>query len=359
MQLNVDLGPLNTLALPGRAAFYTEITRSEALSDKALADLPRFILGGGSNWVLTGDFDGLVMHMKIPGKRFIREDEQAFYVQAGAGEKWHDFVQWTLSQGYPGLENLSMIPGTVGAAPIQNIGAYGLEVGERIDSISAWDFHDRRFLTLTHTDCEFAYRTSCFKKRGWHEEARMVVCSVVFRLPKRWVPILDHREIREIFWGREPRPEQLAEAVMAIRRSKLPDPAVLPNAGSFFQNPLVSCETGRLLQQRFTTLPLYPQVDGKVKLPAGWLIEQVGWKGKSIGRVGMFEKQALVLVNHGAASGEDVLKVMQQIQEDVFQLFQVRLEPEPVIFPARGSSHNRGVGQTDSSLGNPHPERSG
>ena len=184
---NVDLTPFNTLALPGKASRYQKIATLGQLTATSLVQEKRFILGGGSNLVLTGDFDGLVLHMAIPGKRLLKEDSAAFYIEAGAGENWHDFVQWTVQQGWPGLENLSLIPGTVGAAPIQNIGAYGLELAERFHSLTAWDFEKQAFLTVDRAGCRFAYRDSLFKQEGWHLNGRLAISSVIFRLPKIWV----------------------------------------------------------------------------------------------------------------------------------------------------------------------------
>jgi UDP-N-acetylmuramate dehydrogenase len=330
----VDLTPFNTLALPGKAARYLRVTDTAQLTDSALKNMPRFILGGGSNLVLTGDFAGLVLHMAIPGKRLLREDAEAFYIEAGAGENWHDFVQWTLAQGWPGLENLSLIPGTVGAAPIQNIGAYGLEVGECFHSLSAWDFEKQAFVSFDRDSCRFAYRDSLFKQQGWHLSGRMAIVSVVFRLPKAWQPNIRYADVAQELANRQigtPTPQDVANAISAVRQRKLPDPAQIPNTGSFFHNPVVSAtEAGRLAAD-FPNLPRYPQPDGRVKLAAGWLIEQAGWKGKNLGPVGMYEKQALVLVNRGGASGTDVKRCMAAVQADVRARFVVDLTPEPIF----------------------------
>ena len=195
LQTQVDLSPFNTLALPGRAALYRRITAPAQLAAPELGAGRRFILGGGSNLVLTGDFDGLVLHMAIPGKRLRGEDDEAFYLEAGAGENWHDFVQWTLAQGWPGLENLSLIPGTVGAAPIQNIGAYGLEAGERLHALTAFDLQSGRPVRFDQAACRFGYRDSVFKQEGWHLEGRFVITDVTFRLPKRWQPLTGYADI--------------------------------------------------------------------------------------------------------------------------------------------------------------------
>ncbi len=331
---NIDLTPFNTLALPGRAARYERITSPAQLAAIAPTETKRFILGGGSNLVLTGDVDALVLHMAIPGKRLLREDAEAWYVEAGAGENWHDFVQWTLAQGWPGLENLSLIPGTVGAAPIQNIGAYGLEVCECFHSLQAWDFVHGDFVSFDRAACRFGYRDSLFKQQGWHLDGRLAITAVVFRLPKAWAANTRYADIAQELAANDiqsPTAHDVAAAIVAIRRRKLPDPAQVPNAGSFFHNPVVSAELAAALAAQHPTLPRYPQPDGRVKLAAGWLIEQAGWKGKALGPVGMYEKQALVLVNRGAADGADVQRTMAAVQADVRARFGVALSPEPIF----------------------------
>ena len=333
-QKHVDLTPFNTLALPAKAAAYQKITAPEQLTTPELANEKRFILGGGSNLVLTGDFDGLVLHMAIPGKHLLNEDAEAWYIEAGAGESWPDFVQWTLQQGWPGLENLSLIPGTVGAAPIQNIGAYGLEVGECFQSLTAWDFEKQAFLTVDRSICRFGYRDSLFKQQGWHLSGRLAIMSVVFRLPKAWAPNTRYAELTQELAARDiatPTPQEVADAIIAVRQRKLPDPAAIPNAGSFFHNPLVTLAQADALAADYPALPRYPQPDGRVKLAAGWLIEQAGWKGKNLGPVGMYEKQALVLVNRGGATGDDVRRTMAAVQADVKARFAVDLTPEPIF----------------------------
>jgi len=333
VQTAIDLTPFNTLALPGKAARYLRITDPGELVAVA-PDERRFVLGGGSNLVLTGDFDGLLLHMAIAGKRVLREDDEAVYIEAGAGENWHEFVQWTLARGFPGLENLSLIPGTVGAAPVQNIGAYGLEVGERLHSVTAWDFARQALFTLDRTACRFGYRDSLFKQEGWHVDGHVAIVSVVFRLPRNYRPNTGYADLRVELAERgiaEPGARDVADAVIAVRRRKLPDPAVTPNAGSFFHNPVVERSQADALLAAYPKLPHYPQADGRVKLAAGWLIEQAGWKGKDLGPVGMYEKQALVLVNRGGATGADVRKTMAAVQTAVREKFAVDLSPEPVF----------------------------
>jgi UDP-N-acetylmuramate dehydrogenase len=335
VQRGTELATRTTLALPGQAAFYAEISCVDQLLLLAgESKQRRFVLGGGSNLVLGGDFDGLLLHMAIGGRQLIGEDEGAWYVRAGAGENWHQLVDWTLHQGWPGLENLSLIPGTVGAAPIQNIGAYGLEVADRFLSLEACDMLTGKILRLDRQACHFAYRDSIFKQQGWHLDARRVITRVTFRLPKAWQALVGYADLAaELERERllHPTARQIAAAVIRIRRRKLPDPAVLPNAGSFFHNPLVDAVVARRLSEAYPGLPCYRQPDGRIKLAAGWLIEQSGWKGRDLGRVGMYEQQALVLVNRGGAQGAEVIVLAKAVQAAVRERFGVELTPEPIF----------------------------
>lgn len=338
VEREANLAKRNTLALPAHAAFYARITAAEqllALAEfYAPGDCHFFVLGGGSNLVLTGDVDGLVLHMAMPGRSMVGEDDEAWYVRAGAGENWHDFVQWTLAQGWPGLENLSLIPGTVGAAPIQNIGAYGLEAGDRFHALTAFDMQRGESVRFDRAGCRFGYRDSVFKQEGWHLDGRFVITDVTFRLPKTWQPVSGYADVTAelaVQGFAAPTALQIADAIVAIRQRKLPDPAQIPNTGSFFHNPVVDASTAASLLAMYPKLPHYPQADGCVKLAAGWLIDQAGWKGKDLGLVGMYEKQALVLVNRGGATGADVMALMQAVQRDVQEKFGVPLTPEPVF----------------------------
>jgi len=333
-----NLAGRNTLALPGHAALYARITATAQLLELAEASASQnihlFVLGGGSNLVLTGDFDGLVMQMAIPGRELVGEDDDAWYVRGGAGENWHEFVQWTLAQGWPGLENLSLIPGTVGAAPIQNIGAYGLEAADRFHALTAIDMHGGKSVRFDRSACCFGYRDSVFKQNGWHLDGRFVITDVTFRLPKRWQPLIGYADVtRELASHAiaEPSAQQVAEAIIAVRQRKLPDPSRIPNTGSFFHNPVVDSAVAAHLLSKHPAMPHYPQPDGRIKLAAGWLIEQAGWKGRDIGLAGMYEKQALVLVNRGGATGTDIVTLMHAVQRDVHDLFGVDLTPEPVF----------------------------
>lgn len=335
IEYDVQLQAFNTFGLAARARRYLRVTDPAQLAqlaaDASLAGLPRFVLGGGSNVLLTRDVDALVLHMAIEGRAIVGEEGDAVLVRAGAGENWHRFVAFTLEQGLGGLENLSLIPGTVGAAPIQNIGAYGLEIKDVFHSLTVFDPRDASRRTLRGPDCRFGYRDSLFKHA---DGAGLVVLDVTFALPRAWRPNLRYAELaRELEAGGllDPTPRQVADAVIAIRRRKLPDPLEIGNAGSFFKNPVVPQAQCAELLARHPNLVHHSQPDGSEKLAAGWLIDQCGWKGKSIGAAGVYPKQALVLVNQGGATGAEVLALARAIQDDVQARFGVALEPEPVF----------------------------
>ena len=326
-----DLRSSNTLGLPARAAVLRIRDEAHALALSALADAGRdvFVLGGGSNVVMRERPRHLVARVELRGVRLLREDDEAWEVEAAAGESWHAFVDECLRRGWPGLENLALIPGTVGAAPVQNIGAYGLELDQRLAGVTAWDIPAGRRVDLAPGDCGFAYRDSLFKRMG---AGRWLILAVRFRLPKTWRPVLDYPDLRlHPALAGAATPRAVFDAVCAVRRRKLPDPAVLGNAGSFFKNPVVPAAVAEDLRARFPGLPTYAQADGGLKLAAGWLIEQAGWKGRRLGPVGMHERQALVLVNHGGATADDVLRLSEAVREDVLARFGVALEREPVL----------------------------
>ena len=297
---------------------------SKAQSEKE----PWQVFGGGSNLVLAKDLSGYTALMQIKGKSLLKETSTHFYIEAMAGESWHEFVEWSLNNGYPGLENLALIPGTVGAAPIQNIGAYGLELEEVFESLEAFDRLTQEFVTLNKSDCQFSYRHSVFKD----EPNRYVVVSVCFALPKQWQAKLSYAELAKAFDHQNSlKPIDIFHRVCEIRRGKLPDPQVIGNAGSFFHNPVVTNELYQQLKQQFPQLVAYPSGQ-QWKLAAGWLIDQCGFKGYKVGRVGVYEKQALVLVNHGGGTGEELLQLAEQIKKKVKEIFKVSLTVEPVIF---------------------------
>ena len=335
IQPQYSLRALNTFGIDAKAAHFLKVTDVAQLHalyrEPSLRAMPRLILGGGSNLLLTKDFSGLVLHIATQGIAITGEDEQQVFVTAQAGENWHAFVQWTLAQGLPGLENLSLIPGSVGASPIQNIGAYGSELAEFFHSLTAFDMTSGELLNLSKADCAFAYRDSIFKHAL---RDRAIILEVRFALPKSWRPNLRYAELAAELASRgiaNPSAQEIADAVIAIRTRKLPDPAKVGNAGSFFKNPVVSAEQRNSLLTQYPALVSYLQADGRYKLAAGWLIDQCGWKGRSIGAAGVHENQALVLVNRGGATGADVLRLSNKIREEVQAKYGVMLESEPVI----------------------------
>jgi len=331
---DIALQHFNTFRIAARARQYLRVEDPAQLAalaaDRSLAALPRLVLGGGSNLLITRDeVELLVLHMALAGREIVGETAEAILVRAQAGENWHAFVQWTLEQGLGGLENMSLIPGTVGASPIQNIGAYGAEVKDLFHALTAFDFASGETRTMDAQACRFGYRDSVFK----HEQGRqLVVLDVTFALPRAWRPNLRYAELAQALQDiAAPTPRQVSDAVVAIRRRKLPDPAEIGNAGSFFKNPVVARAQCERLLAAWPNLVHHPQPDGTEKLAAGWLIDQCGWKGRSLGRAGVYPKQALVLVNNGGASGPEVLALARAIQADVQQRFGVLLEPEPVM----------------------------
>ncbi len=347
VEKNVALQRYNTFGIAARAQ---RLARVRSVDDlQALIRHPdwaaeeAFVLGGGSNIVLTGDVRKLVLKVEIPGRRLLEATDRGWLVEAGAGENWHDFVTWTLDQGWPGLENLALIPGTVGAAPVQNIGAYGVELQDRFDSLDAVDLETGRLFSLNAAQCGFGYRDSVFKHaragdRGLGLAGRALIVRVRFWLPKPWRPVLGYLDLERKMTETgitQPDARQIYDWVCDIRRAKLPDPAVIGNAGSFFKNPTVTPEQCADIIGRDPRVVHYPMPDGSVKLAAGWLIDACGWKGKTVGHAGVYEKQALVLVNRGDAehpcTGGEVMTLARAIQTSVYERFGIRLEPEPVV----------------------------
>ena len=335
IESGVSLKPYNTFSLPAVARTLVRVTSDadvrRVVDHPELGVAPKFVLGGGSNIILTRDMPQIVLKVEVRGVRLVEERTDAWIVEAGAGEPWHELVAHTLAQGWPGLENLALIPGTVGAAPVQNIGAYGVELKDRFESLDAVDLVTGRTSTLWPEICAFGYRDSVFK----HSLAgRCVITRVRFRLPKPWQPVLGYLELERkmIDTGiSAPSAQQVFDWVCAIRRAKLPDPALIGNAGSFFKNPVVTPEQCRDIIGRDPEVVHYPMPDGSVKLAAGWMIDACGWKGKSVGQAGVYEKQALVLVNRGHAIGSEVMTLARAIQESVYGRFGIRLETEPVV----------------------------
>ena len=335
IESGVSLKPYNSFGLPAVAQSLVRV-KSDAdvrrvVDHPELGRAPKFILGGGSNIILTRDMPAVVLKVEVTGRRLVEERADAWIVEAGAGESWHELVAWTLAQGWPGLENLALIPGTVGAAPVQNIGAYGLELKDRFESLDAVDLVTGRSVTLGPEICAFGYRDSVFK----HSLAgRTLITRVRLRLPRPWQPVLGYldleRRMRETGVS-NPSAQQVFDWICAIRRAKLPDPAVIGNAGSFFKNPVVTPEQCRDIIGRDPEIVHYPMPDGSVKLAAGWMIDACGWKGKSVGQAAVYDKQALVLVNRGGAIGSEVMTLARAIQESVYGRFGIRLEPEPMV----------------------------
>ena len=333
--LDFPLQACNTFGIAARAARYVRVTSVDvlraALADPALSAMLRLLLGGGSNIVLTGDFKGLVLHMAIMGKQVEPAVDGVAVVRAGAGEAWHGLVEFTVATGLGGLENLALIPGTVGASPIQNIGAYGVEIKDVFHSVTVFDSATGVLRTMNAAECRFGYRDSIFKQA---EGAGLIVVEVSFALPLAWRPQLGYTELANAVRDAglvAPTPRPVADLVIAIRRRKLPDPAVIGNAGSFFKNPVVSAQRCAQLRAAHPALVHHAQADGSEKLAAGWLIDQCGWKGKSKGAAGVYAKQALVLVNHGGATGAEVVALARAIAADVWQRYGVQLETEPVF----------------------------
>ena len=335
IQTQVQLKPFNTLSLDAIASHYCKIQSNDdliqALDFAKQQQLNVLILSGGSNRLLPEQIHALVLHMDIQGIELLDADDQVQRLRVGAGQSWHDFVLWTTQQGFYGLQNLALIPGLVGASPVQNIGAYGVEVGEFIESVEVYDRENHSFSSIKAADCDFAYRHSIFKD----QPGRYIITHVIFRLLKQPELKLNYGDLKTAV-GEEQTPENLERQVIQIRQSKLPDPKEYPNVGSFFKNPVVDLQFFDQIAQQFPNLPHYPQPNNQVKMAAGWLIDQSGWKGKQLGSVGMFHKQALVLVNYANASLKDVRATYQAVQADVQEKFGVLLEPEPVLFAENG-----------------------
>ena len=328
----VSLKPFNSFGIDVRAQLFAEAHSDhdvrDALAYATAHALPLLVIGGGSNLLLTQDIQALVLRMATQGIRVLQDDGQHVVIEAEAGEAWHPFVLWTLEQGFCGLENLSLIPGTVGAAPMQNIGAYGVEIKDVFAGLTALDRHTGELRDFSLQECNFAYRDSLFK----HEIGRWLILRVRFALSRVSHLKLDYGPVQQRLAGQgitEATPSDVSRAICSIRREKLPDPAELGNAGSFFKNPLVSQVLAAELKALYPDLVAYPQADGQMKLAAGWLIDKAGWKGFREGDAGVHKLQALVLVNYGDATGQDIANLALRIQRDIAERFKVDLEMEP------------------------------
>lgn len=331
----VDLRELNSFGVGARARRLVRI--EDARQVRAVVDhpelgrLPKLVLGAGSNVLLTRDPPGLVLKVDIPGMRVLHDDAQSTLIEAGAGVGWHELVCWTLEQGFGGLENLALIPGTVGAAPVQNIGAYGMELSDRFESLDLVDLTTGRAATLERGACRFGYRDSLFKQAL---AGKSVITRVRLRLPKPWRAQLGYAELQrhlERAGVVNASARQVFEAVCAIRRAKLPDPRQLGNAGSFFKNPVVNRTIRNEILDEFPEIVSYPLDDGSYKLAAAWMIDACGCKGRSVGAAAVDARHALVLVNRGGASGADVLRLAESVRASVHQRFGIELEYEPVV----------------------------
>jgi len=330
---NAPLDRRNTFRVPAQAAWLAEIHAAAAIPEilalPQVKNLPLLVLGEGSNVLFTHDFDGVVILVNARGIERLRDDGDSMLIRAAAGENWNGLVRWTLAQGLCGLENLSLIPGRVGAAPIQNIGAYGVELSETLETVEAYDREQGKSVRFSRAQCGFSYRQSVFKQ----QPDRWIITAVELRLQRSAPLKLDYAGVREelaVMGIAQPSAVDVANAVCRLRLRKLPDPTVIGNAGSFFKNPMVSENQAAQLQKQHPGLPAFNAADGR-KLSAAWLMESCGWKGFREGDAGVSDKHALVLVNHAHATGAQIWSLAQRIQDSVQQKFGIRLEPEPRI----------------------------
>ena len=331
---NASLKPYNSFSVEARAAQLIELESlddiDELIANHRFDSQRDLVLGGGSNILFASDIEGRVILNRVRGKRIVEDLGSDVIVEASAGENWHHLVLWTLDQGLSGIENLSLIPGLAGAAPLQNIGAYGVELADVLESVQAVDLLSRERRAFDNAQCRFAYRDSRFKSA---DAGRFLITGIRLRLQRGFTPRLAYSGIVEELASMgiaTPNPRQVSDAVIRIRQRKLPDPAVTGNAGSFFKNPVVSRSTAERLSGDFPGLPVYPSGED-VKLAAAWMIENCGWKGRSMGRAAVSEKHALVLINKGAASGAEILALADAIRESVLDRFEIELQPEPLI----------------------------
>jgi len=331
IQHDISLKPYNTFAIDAKAKHFVSVTSVEELKEIYTSqDFPKkFILGGGSNMLLTKDIDALVIHLNLLGKQILSKTNTEVLVKIEAGENWHEFVLWTLDNDFGGIENLSLIPGNVGTSPIQNIGAYGVELKDTFHSCDALNLETLVIETFSKNDCEFGYRNSIFKQ---HAKGKYIIVSVVFKLTTAHHKLhINYGAITselERMMVSQPNIQDVSEAVIAIRESKLPNPKEIGNSGSFFKNPVITKDAFIQLQKSFPDAPHYIVSESEIKVPAGWLIEHAGFKGKTFGSYGVHKKQALVLVNYGGAKGSDILKLSKLIQDTVNRIFNIEIEAE-------------------------------
>ena len=333
IQEQFSLKSLNTFGIDVTAKYYISVRTKEDFQDLDLSVFDKYlVLGGGSNMLFTSDYEGLIIHNEIKGRQLVEEDDQQVLVVFGAGENWHDTVLWTVEKGWGGLENLSLIPGSVGAAPVQNIGAYGVALKDVCSFVEAIDMDTKEVRRFSNEDCQFDYRDSIFKKV---RDKKYFITQVGIRLQKDPKPQISYGGLKALLdeWGAfDPTTKQVSDAVIQIRQSKLPDPSILGNAGSFFKNPIIARTQFEELLKKYPDMVHYPISDQRVKIPAGWLIEQCGWKGRHIGQAGCHDRQALVLVNLGRAEGMEILNLSRQIQDSVESQFGIKLDREVSVF---------------------------
>ncbi len=332
---NSSLKNYNTFGIDAKAHFLVHITSADQLKqfilDGTFSGQKVLVLGGGSNVLFTKDLDGWVLVNEIKGKEKVAEDENYFLIKVAGGEDWTAFVDYCVERNWYGLENLSLIPGKTGAAPVQNIGAYGIEQRELMISLEAMNLKTGKISVFKNEDCEFGYRSSIFKTK---ERGNWFILNVTYQLKKTPAFNLEYGPLKAAFEESSPHAislKDISEAVKSIRRSKLPNPAVTGNAGSFFKNPVVTKQKLERLKSNHPSIPFYELEDGAIKIPAGWLIETCGWKGKNLGNAGVHEKQALVLINKGNATGAEIQHLARKIQSDVLKQFEIDLEPEVLI----------------------------
>lgn len=333
LQENVDLHPYTTFGIQAFAKYFTSLQSNDDVQSFLTSTLfsqgKHLILGGGSNMLFTGNFDGIVARMELKGIRVLEETDDHVMLQVAAGENWHQLVMHCVANNYGGIENLSLIPGTTGAAPMQNIGAYGVEIKDVIASVEAVDKLSGDVRVFSNQECAFGYRESIFKQEA---RDRYIITGIVLRLTKRNHQLhLQYGAIKETLQAMsvdQPTISDVSNAVIQIRQSKLPDPAKVGNAGSFFKNPSVTVDHYNVLKEKYPTIPSFPSTEGLIKIPAGWLIEQCGWKGKRFGNIGVHPNQALVLVNYGGGEGRKIWDLAMQIRESVSDKFNIALSPE-------------------------------
>ncbi len=329
---NISLKPYNTFGIDVNAAQFVRVNTIEEVQVLCttfnLAERKKLIFGGGSNLLLTQDFDGMAIKIELNGINKIKEDDNFVWIKAMSGEVWHHLVMYAVENNYYGLENLSLIPGCVGAAPMQNIGAYGAEIKDTFEELTAVEIETGKLVTFKNEECKFGYRESIFKNEA---KDKYIIVSVTFKLSKKGNLNTQYGAISDTLKQKgiaEPSIRDVSDAVIAIRSSKLPDPKVLGNSGSFFKNPEIQANQYDALKLKYPTIPGYPLNTDLVKVPAGWLIEQCGFKGKRIGNTGAHKDQALVLVNYGEASGNEIFALAKQIQATVFETFGIKITPE-------------------------------